>query len=118
MHNGQRDHFVRIAPAASVSRRTVVSWAARLAAGAALSVIAGARLVRDAEAQDNEIILTATASEVGARPGSAYAQGAAALATADQDATVTTAAATIQAVASADGGTSEDAVATGCGPRC
>ena len=87
----QQMHFV---PAKVVSRRTVVALTAKLVGGAALSVVASARLAQGAGAQDDEIILTASASEVGARPGSAYARGYAAYAAGDQDAGATTQAAT------------------------
>jgi hypothetical protein len=85
---------VHLVPAKVVSRRTIVALTAKLVGGVALSVVAGARLAHVAGAQDNEIILTAAASEVGARPGSAYARGYAAYAAGDQDAGATTQAAT------------------------
>jgi hypothetical protein len=59
-----------------------------------LSVIAGARFAQFAAAQDDEIVLTAEASAVGASPGAAFAEGYAAVATADQEAGATTLAAT------------------------
>ena len=86
MQDSPSGQLVHPASAQSVSRRTIVSMAAKFVGGAALSVIAGARLAQVAAAQDDEIILTAAASQVGARPGSAFAQGAAAFAAADQDA--------------------------------
>jgi len=104
MQDGLSDHFDCLAPAAIVSHRTKVSLAWKFVGGAALSVIGGARLAQLAAAQDDEIVLTAAASEVGARPGSAYAQGFAALAAADHDAGAITATATSPAPG---GGTSE-----------
>ncbi len=86
MRDDPSDRLVHLVPAKMVSRRTIVALAAKLVGGATLSVVAGARLAHVAAAQDNEIILTAAASEVGARPGSAYARGYAAYAAADQDA--------------------------------
>jgi hypothetical protein len=86
MQDSPSDRSKRFVPAKIMSRRTIVSLTAKLAGGAVLSVIAGTRLTQDAAAQDDEIILTAAASEVGARPGSAYANGYAARAAADQDA--------------------------------
>jgi hypothetical protein len=76
---------------ARASRRAIVSWTARLAGGAALAAsIPGAQWIQIAAAQDDEIILTAAASEVGARPGGAYANGAAARAVADYEGGVST----------------------------
>jgi hypothetical protein len=94
MQHDPRDRQVHLVPAKVVSRRTIMTLTAKLVGGAALSVVAGARLAQVAGAQDNEIILTAAASEVGARPGSAYARGYAAYAAGDQDAGATTQAAT------------------------
>ena len=69
------------------SRRAIVSWTMKLAGGAALAAsVPGTHWVQLAAAQDDEIILTAAASEVGARPGGAYANGAAARAVADSEA--------------------------------
>src|SRR5215207_7333205 len=76
---------------ARASRRAIVSWTAKLAGGAALAAsIPGAQWIQIAAAQDDEIILTAAASEVGARPGGAYANGAAARAVADYEGGVST----------------------------
>jgi hypothetical protein len=105
MQEGPGHHHVHLAPATRMSRRTIGALAAKLAWGASLAVTAGARLARVAAAEDEEIVLTAAASEVGARPGSAYAQGYAALAAADEDAGAITEAATS---APPDGDTSVD----------
>ncbi len=79
------------APPAKTSRRAIVSWTAKLAGGAALvTSVPGANWVQLAAAQDDEIILTASAAEVGARPGGAYANGAAARAVADSEGGVST----------------------------
>jgi hypothetical protein len=94
MQHDPSDRQVHLVPAKVVSRRTIMTCTAKLVGGAALSVVAGARLAHVAGAQDNEIILTAAAAEVGARPGSAYARGYAAYAAGDQDAGATTQAAT------------------------
>src|SRR5688572_22839924 len=76
---------------ARASRRAIVSWTAKLAGGAALAAsVPGSPWVQRAAAQDDEIILTASASEVGARPGGAYANGAAARAAADSAAGAST----------------------------
>jgi hypothetical protein len=79
------------------SRRHMLTAAAKLACGAALAGAFGARLTQLAAAQD-EIIQTAAASEVGARPGAGYAHGAAAI-----------------AAGSATGVVTQGAVATGAG---
>ena len=84
MQDGPSDRLVHLVPATIVSRRTIVSLTVKFAAGAALAAVSSAAAVQLAAAQD-EIVLTAAASEVGARPGSAYAQGSAAFASADQD---------------------------------
>jgi hypothetical protein len=69
------------------SRRAIVSWTMKLVGGAAFAAsVPGTLWVQPAAAQDDEIILTAAASEVGARPGGAYANGAAARAVADSEA--------------------------------
>src|SRR5829696_10287830 len=74
-------------PPTKTSRRAIVSWTLKLAGGAALAAsVPGTLGVQLAAAQDDEIILTASASEVGARPGGAYANGAAARAAADSEA--------------------------------
>jgi hypothetical protein len=75
------------APPTRASRRAIVSWTMKLAGGAALAAsVPGTPWIQLAAAQDDEIILTAAASEVGARPGGAYANGAAARAAADSEA--------------------------------
>ena len=94
MQDDPSDRQVHLVPAEVVSRRTIVALTAKLVGGSALSVVAGARLAHVAGAQDDEIILTAAASEVGAKPGSAYARGYAAYAAGDQDAGATTQAGT------------------------
>ena len=94
MQDDPSDRLVHLVPAKTMSRRTIVALTAKVVGGAALSVVAGTRLAQVAAAQDDEIILTAAASEVGARPGSAYARGYAAYAAGDQDAGATTQAGT------------------------
>jgi hypothetical protein len=88
MPDDPSDQSVHLASAKRVSRRTVISLTTKLAAAAALAPVSGARTVPLAAAQD-EIILTAAASEVGAKPGSAYARGAGAYVAGDQDAGAT-----------------------------
>src|SRR5215211_3425561 len=87
MQDGPSNPVGHSAPPTRTSRRAVVSWAVKLAGGAALVASGpGTHWVQGAAAQDDEIILTAAASEVGARPGGAYANGAAARAAADSEA--------------------------------
>jgi hypothetical protein len=111
MQHDPSDQLVHVAPAKTVSRRTMISLTARLAAGVALGAVASAHTVQRAAAQD-EIILTAAASEVGAKPGSAYAQGAAAYAAGDQDTGATTQAGIFPAGAAANAAGDQDTGAT------
>src|SRR5919107_852053 len=79
------------APPTRTSRRAIVSWTIKLTGGAALAAsVPGTSWVQLAAAQDDEIILTAAASEVGARPGGAYTNGVAARAAADSEAGAST----------------------------
>lgn len=82
MRDDPRIHVAASVPSSSVSRRVMLSSAAKLAGGAALAGAIGVRWAGLAAAQE-EIVLTAAFSEVGARPGAAYAQGYVALAAAD-----------------------------------
>jgi hypothetical protein len=87
MQNDPSNQARHPAPPTRASRRALVSWTMKLAGGAALAVsVPGTPWVQRAAAQDDEIILTAAASEIGARPGGAYANGAAARAAADSEA--------------------------------
>jgi hypothetical protein len=114
MPDGRSNQFVDSAPATRVSRRAIVTLTVKFAVGAALAAGSGVSAVQLAAAQD-EIILTAAASEVGARPGSAYAQGSAAFAAADQDTGAITQAGTFPSSASSEfAGTSQT---EGLGPE-
>jgi hypothetical protein len=115
MRDDPSDQLVALAPAKTVSRRTMISLTARLAAGVALGAVASARTVQRAAAQD-EIILTAAASEVGAKPGSAYARGAAAYAAGDQDTGATTQAGLTPIGVPAESGGTSGAGGTEFGP--
>jgi hypothetical protein len=107
MQHDPSDQWVNLAPVKSVSRRTMISLTTKFAVGVALAAVSSARTVPLAAAQD-EIILTGAASEVGAKPGSAYARGAAAYAAGDQDTGATTQAGlTPIGVPPESGGTSE-----------
>jgi hypothetical protein len=124
--NSMRDspgyHAMQSASVTTLSRRSILAWTAKLACGAALTTtVAGARWAQPAAAQGDEIVLTGAASEVGAMPGSSYAQGAAAFAGADSQAGSITAGAANTAVAPSGGGTgggsgSGPGSSTGAGP--
>src|SRR5829696_1685608 len=87
MQDGPSNQTRHSVPPTRASRRAIVSWTMKLAGGAALAAsVPGTSWVQRAAAQDDEIILTAAASEVGARPRGAYANGAAARAAADSEA--------------------------------
>jgi hypothetical protein len=79
MRDDPRVHVVTSDVSSHGSRRMLLTSAAKLASGAVLAGALGAHAVQFAAAQE-EIILTAAASEVGARPGAGYAHGAAAIA--------------------------------------
>ena len=65
-HNGP------IPVSAKATRRAVVGWTAKLAAGALAAAIPAGHLVQTARA-DDEVILIASGAQVNARPGSATA---------------------------------------------
>lgn len=103
-------------PTKRTSRRAIVSWTMKLAGGAALATtVPGFQWVQLAAAQDDEIILTAAASEVGAKPGSAYATGAAANAAADHEFGALTEAASVGSGSGAGPGDSTGSGAGGDG---
>src|SRR5215207_8241977 len=105
MQEGPSNQAGHSAPSTRASRRAIVSWTMKLAGGAALAAsVPGTPWVQLAAAQDDEIILTAAASEVGARPGGAYANGAAARAAADSEAGASTQAGGGVVPAPTDGG--------------
>ncbi len=112
MQEGPSNQARHSALPTKASRRTIVSWTIKLAGGAALAAsVPGTPWVQRAAAQDDEIILTASASEVGARPGGAYANGAAARAVADYEGGVST-----QAAGSSGGSGAGPGDSTGAGP--
>jgi hypothetical protein len=100
---------------AKTSRRAVVGWTAKLAAGALAAAIPAGHLVQTARADDDEVILIADGAQVSARPGSATARGAAAEAVAARGAARVQAAAALAEADSDEGaiaqGTAASAVA-------
>ena len=90
MQDGPSNHIPESAQGNKTSRRALISWTLKLAGGAALATSLSATRGAQLAAAQDEIILTAEASEVGARPGAAYANGAAAAAAADSEAGATT----------------------------
>lgn len=110
MRDGPSNQGKPIEPSSSVSRRALLAWTATLAGGAAL---AASGLAQPALAADDEIVLTGAASEVGAKPSSAYSQGAAAFAGADSEiGGITAGAANVAVAPSGSGGGG----GTGSGP--
>ena len=85
MQDVQNDRRMSARSVVNHSRRASMLFAVKLLGGVALFISAATGLTHSAAAEQSDIVLTASASEVGARPGSAYAQGNAALAAADQD---------------------------------
>ena len=120
MQDGPSNQTRHSAPPTRASRRAIFSWTLKLAGGAALAAtLPGTPWVQLAAAQDDEIILTAAASEVGARPSGAYANGAAARAAADSEAGASTQAAGVVLPAPTDDGTGSGAGpgdSSGAGP--
>jgi hypothetical protein len=73
VRHGQ-NHDLPIPVPSKPTRRAVVGWTAKLAAGALVTTIPVGRLVETARAQDDEVILIAGGAQVSARPGSATAR--------------------------------------------
>jgi hypothetical protein len=103
MRDGPSDRLVHSASVSKVSRRSLVSWTAKLAGGAALTAIGGTQLAQVAAAQE-EIILEATYSSVGAAPGTAVAHGYISMALADHAGGAVTSSAAAVAAAPSGGG--------------
>ncbi len=95
--------------APACGRRSLIRWTVGATGAAALTSIPGTRWTNIAAAQD-DVILTAAASEVGASPGAAYARSAAAEAAAARGAARVQAAAAL-AEADSDGAITQSPVA-------
>jgi len=98
------------------TRRAVVCWTAKLAAGALAAAIPAGRLVQTALADDGAdgdvVILTATGARVSASPGSAAARSAVAEAVAESGAARVKAAAALAEADSEKGAIAQGAAAT------
>jgi hypothetical protein len=108
-------HNTRPSPSLSLrtpltNRRALVRWSAAAAGAAALTSIPGTRWTSTVAAQD-EVILTAAASEIGASPGAAFARSAAAEAAATRGAARVQAAAALAEADSDDGAITQGPVA-------
>ncbi len=97
---------------ARTTRRAVVGWTAKLAAGALAAAIPAGHLVQTARAQDDEVILIAGGAQVSARPGSATARGAAAEAVAARGSARVQAAAALAEADSEQGAITQGAAAS------
>ena len=111
----QRYSRERLNPAPSpTTRRAVVSWTAKLAAGALVAAIPAGRFVQTALADDDDdvVILTAgSGAQVSARPGSAVARSAVAEAAASRGAARVQAAAALAEADSDEGAIAQGAAA-------
>ncbi len=103
MQDVQNDHRMYSRPVVKRSRRASMLLAVKLLGGAALALSAALPLAHGAAAEQADIVLTASASEVGASPGSAYALGYVAVAAAGQDVGAVALGASSVAVAMPDG---------------
>ena len=103
----------RLIPAPSqTTRRAVVGWTAKLAAGALAAAIPAGRFVQTARADDDDVvILTAAGAQVSARPGSAAARSAVAEAVAARGAARVQAAAALAEADSDEGAIAQGAAA-------
>ena len=117
MRDGPSNLVKPIVSTTSVSRRLLFTWTARLAGGAAFAATVSGepRWAQSALAADDEIVLTGAASEVGAKPGSGYAQAAAAFSAGDSEAGGIAVGAANAAVAPAGGGGSGGGSGSGPG---
>jgi hypothetical protein len=110
VHHGQ-SHDRPIPVPAKSTRRAVVGWTAKLAAGALAAAIPTGYLVRTARA-DDEVILIADGAQVSARPGSATARSAAAEAVTARGAARVQAAAALAETDSEQGAIAQGAAAS------
>ena len=93
------------------TRRAVVCWTAKLAAGALAAAIPAGRLAQTARADDDVVILTAAGAQVSASPGSAAARSAVAEAVASRGAARVQAAAALAEADSDEGAVAQGAAA-------
>jgi hypothetical protein len=111
VHHGQSNHGPIPVPA-KTTRRAVVGWTAKLAAGALAAAIPGGHLVQTARADDDDVILIAAGgAQVSARPGSATARSTVAEAVAARGAARVQAAAALAAADSEEGAIAQGAAA-------
>jgi uncharacterized membrane protein YgcG len=102
----------RLSPSPSLTtRRAVVCWTAKLAAGALAAAIPASRLAQTARADDDVVILTAAGAQVSASPGSAAARSAVAEAVASRGAARVQAAAALAEADSDEGAVAQGAAA-------
>jgi hypothetical protein len=102
----------RLSPSPSLTtRRAVVCWTAKLAAGALVAAIPASRLAQTARADDDVVILTAAGAQVSASPGSAAARSAVAEAVASRGAARVQAAAALAEADSDEGAIAQGAAA-------
>ena len=113
-HGQSHDHPIPIA--AMTSRRAVVGWTAKLAAGALAAAIPASHLTQSARADDDAdgdvVILSAAGAQVSARPGSAAARSAVAEAVAERGAARVQAAAALAEADSDEGAIAQGAAAS------
>jgi hypothetical protein len=107
----------RLIPAPSLTtRRAVVCWTAKIAAGALAAAIPAGRLAQTARADDDAdgdvVILTAVGAQVSASPGSAAARSAVAEAIAERGAARVKAVAALAEADSDEGAIAQGAAAT------
>jgi len=112
VHHGQR-HEPLIHVPSQTSRRTVVGWTAKLAAGALAASIPAGHLAQIARADDGDVVILSAASgaEISARPGSAMARSTAAEAVASRGAARVKAAAALAEADSDEGAIAQGAAA-------
>jgi hypothetical protein len=110
-----RHSYDRLVPTPSLTtRRAVICWTAKLAAGALAAAIPAGRFAQTALADDDAddvVILTAAGAQVSASPGSAVARSAAAEAAASRGAARVQAAAALAEADSDEGAIAQGAAA-------
>lgn len=97
--------------ASKTTRRAVMGWTAKLAAGALATAIPAGHFAQTVRAQDDEVILIADGAQVSAGPGSASARSATAEAVAGRGAARVQAAAALAEADSDEGAIAQGAAA-------